>query len=212
MSKELFEENLASKICKLHGFIFRSHTVCWILMWAPWAAFSKVSISIQEALCVEQVAAVSCMVSSVNEVPYHVWNGFLMGEGGKEDPSYSLQLWFSSRQQLDIDGEPGWHFQFLQLQHVLPQITIFLYPKLNFPEGWNVILWNELSYYQKVGHIDCGIRLRIVSYDTVKNFAICGNLSFVCSFCGCFLKERPTASISDCLLLDAGHFHPPMRL
>lgn len=70
-------------------------------------AFSKVFASIQDVFCVEQVAVVFCLVSSVNEVPCHVPSGFLMWEGGKEGPSYFLQLSCSSRQRLNIDGEPG---------------------------------------------------------------------------------------------------------
>ena len=41
--------------------------------------------------------------------------------------------------------------KFLQLQYGLPQITISLYPKLSFLEGWNVvILRNQWSYYKKL--------------------------------------------------------------
>lgn len=42
-------------------------------------AFSRVFVSIQDVFCVEQVAAVFCVISSVNEVPYHVRSVFLMG-------------------------------------------------------------------------------------------------------------------------------------
>lgn len=92
------------------------------------SAFPKVFVPI----CVGQVAAVFSVVFSVMEVPCHVWSGFLMGEGRKEGLSNFLQLSCSSRKPLNINGDPGGHL-------VPPATTcptlLFLYPKLNFPEG-----------------------------------------------------------------------------
>lgn len=70
--------------------------------------FSKVFVAIQNAFCVEQVAAVFCAVCCVNTVPHHAQNGCLMGGvevGGKYPFSnFCLVLGNSS---IDIGGEPG---------------------------------------------------------------------------------------------------------
>lgn len=89
----LLQECVNYMAFSLEGTLYvLDYFVCYLKV-----SFPTVFVAIQNVYCVEQVAAVFCVVSSVNTVPCLGQSGFLMGEGSEGGPGFFLQLPFSSR-------------------------------------------------------------------------------------------------------------------
>ena len=146
--------------------------VCYLKLY-----FSKVFVAIQNVFCVEQVAAVFCVVSCVNTVPRHVQNRFLMAGGwggswGKKSkaPFSNFCLVLSNNSILVGSQDDIW---FPQSQHVLPQIMIFFSPKSTSQKAEMSFcnVWWHMNYFiilQKVSCTDCRTKVRIVYHNTLK--------------------------------------------